>query len=300
VLKADGNWKSFTPPFTLTENAMAQIIVDDNNYKWIVSPLGNGLICFDDNGTIDNTGDDRWKRYSSGSGNGNLPGSEIMSIARDKNGYIWVGTDDGIGVIECPELSFAANGCDATWPIVPNGNFAGYLFKGQEVRSIAVDGADRKWVATRNGVFLVNPTGEKLVYRFTEDNSPLLSRDVKKIAIDGKTGEAFFATSKGICSFRSTATEGGEKNENVLVFPNPVPPGYSGTIAIRGLAENSIVKITELNGRLVYQTRALGGQAIWDGKNYNGQLISSGAYLVLVNQEGKKTETATKIFFISK
>jgi hypothetical protein len=83
-----------------------------------------------------------------------------------------------------------------------------------------------------------------------------------------KQVKCFFATAKGICSFRSTATEGKEKNENLLVFPNPVPPGYSGTIAIRGVANNAIVKITELNGRLVYQTRALGGQAVWDGKDY--------------------------------
>jgi hypothetical protein len=175
-----------------------------------------------------------------------------------------------------------------------------YLFKGQNVNSIAVDGADRKWVATKNGVFLIGSDGEKIIYRFTEDNSPLLSSDVKKITIDGKTGEVYFATLKGVCSFRSTATEGGETNEDVLVFPNPVPPGFTGTIAIRGLVNNAIVKITELDGRLVYQTRALGGQVVWDGKNYRGQKISSGVYLVLVNDDGRKEHIATKIFFIGK
>jgi hypothetical protein len=168
------------------------------------------------------------------------------------------------------------------------------------VRSIAVDGADRKWIATKNGAWLMSAEGEKVIYRFTEENSPLLSNDVKRIAIDGKTGEIFFATANGICSFRSTATEGGEKNENVLVFPNPVPPGYSGTIAIRGLVNNAIVKITELDGRLVYQTRALGGQAVWDGKDYRGRKISGGVYLVLVSDDGRTENLATKIIFISK
>lgn len=300
VLKNDSSWKNFSLPFSLFENAMSQIVIDDNNYKWIVAPLGNGLICFDHGASVDNTGDDRWRKYFSGSGNGNLPNSEVICVAKDKNGFIWVGTTDGVGVIQCPEQAFSAPVCDAVWPIVPNGNFAGYLFKGQEVRSMAVDGADRKWVATRNGVFLVSATGEKVIYQFTETNSPLLSNDVKKIAIDGKTGEVYFATMKGVCSFRSTATEGGESNENVLVFPNPVPPGFSGTIAIRGLVNNAIVKITELNGKLVYQTRALGGQATWDGRNYKGQKISSGVYLVLVSDDGRKERTATKIFFIQK
>jgi hypothetical protein len=300
VRKADGGWKNIGLPFSLFENALSQILIDDNNYKWIVSPLGNGLVVYDHGASIDNTGDDRWRKYG-GPGNGNLPNSEVVCVAKDKNGFIWVGTTDGIGVIQCPGDAFAAQGCDAIWPIVPNGNFAGYLFKGQEVRHIAVDGADRKWVATKAGVFLINATGEKVIYRFTEDNSPLLSSDVKKITIDGKTGEVYFATAKGICSFRSTATEGGEINEEVLVFPNPVPPGFAGTIAIRGLVNNAIVKITELDGRLVYQTRALGGQAVWDGKNYKGQRISSGTYLVLVSDDGtRKERMASKIFFISK
>lgn len=299
VRKADGSWKSFSLPFTLFENALAQILIDDLNYKWIVSPLGNGLIVYDQGSSIDNTGDDRWRKLGSGTGNGNLPSSGVNCIARDKNGFIWVGTIDGIGVIQCPDQVFAG-GCEAIWPVVPNGNFAGYLFKGEEVSSIAVDGADRKWVATRNGVFLVDAAGEKVLAHFTETNSPLLSNEVKKIAIDGKTGEIFFATLKGLCSFRGMATEGGTINEEVLVFPNPVPPGFSGTIAIRGLVNNAIVKITELDGKLVYQTRALGGQANWDGRNYRGQKISSGVYLVLVKEEGGKEHTATKIFFINR
>ena len=155
-------------------------------------------------------------------------------------------------------------------------------------------------MATKNGAWLISAEGDKVIYRFTEENSPLLSNDVKGIAIDGKTGEIFFATSNGICSFRSTATQGGETNNNVLVFPNPVPPGYGGTIAIRGLVDNAIVKITEMDGRLVYQTRALGGQAVWDGKDYKGRKISSGLYLVLVSDDGRKENLATKIIFINK
>ena len=300
VRKSDGSWRNFTVPFGLFQNALSQILIDDNNYKWIVAPLGNGLICYDHGASIDNTNDDKWRRYISGAGNGNLPNSEVLCVAKDKSGFIWVGTTDGIGVIQCPQDVFAAQTCEAILPIVPNGNFAGFLFKGQEVRGIAVDGADRKWVATKNGVFLISASGEKVIYQFTENNSPLLSSDVKKITIDGKTGEVYFATAKGICSFRSTATEGGEKNKDVVVFPNPVPPDYTGTIGIRGLVNNAIVKITELDGRLVYHTRALGGQAVWDGRNYKGQRISSGVYLVLVSDDGKKERIAAKIFFISR
>lgn len=300
VRKNDGSWKTFAPPFALNENAASQIIVDDEDQKWIVSPRGNGLIVFNDNKTIDNAADDKWKLYRNGTGIGNLPTNNVLCITKDKSGFIWVGTSDGIAVVQCPQNVFSSQGCDAVWPVVTQGGFNQYLFKGEEVRSVAVDGADRKWVATKNGAWLVSAEGDKVIYRFTETNSPLLSNDVKRIAIDGKTGEIFFATSNGICSFRSTATEGGETNSNVLVFPNPVPPGYGGTIAIRGLVNNAIIKITEMDGRLVYQTRAVGGQAVWDGKDYKGRRISSGVYLVLISDDGRKENLATKIVFINK
>lgn len=300
VRKNDGSWKTFAPPFALNENAVSQIVIDDEDQKWIISPRGNGLIIFSDNKTIDNTADDKWKLYRSGAGIGNLPTNNVLSIAKDKNGFIWIGTDDGIGVIQCPQNIFASQGCDAVLPVVTQGGFNQYLFKGEEVRSIAVDGADRKWIATKNGAWLISAEGDKVIYQFTETNSPLLSNDVKRITIDARTGEIFFATVNGICSFRSTATDGGETNSNVLVFPNPVPPGYGGTIAIRGLVNNAIVKITEMDGRLVYQTRALGGQAIWDGKDHKGRRISSGVYLVLVSDDGRKENLATKIIFINK
>ncbi|OJW02976.1 MAG: hypothetical protein BGO52_01320 [Sphingobacteriales bacterium 44-61] len=298
--KQDGSWLRFSIPFLLPENALTQIILDDDNYKWIVAAKSGGLLCYDPGGSVENTGDDHWKKFGTGAGNGNLPAADVLCIAKDKDGFIWVGTANGIGVIQCPGQVFTGQGCEAVWPVVKQGNFAGYLFNGQQVRSIAVDGANRKWVATDNGVWLISATGEEVIYQFTETNSPLLSNIVKKITINGQTGEVFFATAKGICSFRSTATEGAARNENVLVFPNPVPPGYSGTIGIRGLVNNAIVKITELDGRLVYQTRALGGQAVWDGKDYKGRRISTGVYLVLVSNDGRTENTAAKIVFISK
>lgn len=300
VKKADGNWKTFSVPLNISNQTMAQIVVDDANQKWINSPLGNGLVLFNHGEDIDNTNDDRWRFYKSGIGNGNLPSNEVISLAKDKNGFIWIGTADGIGIVECPGDAFSSQGCEAFLPIVQHGNFNGYLFKGQLVQGIAVDGANRKWIATNNGAWLVSENGEKLIYHFTEDNSPLLSNDVKRVAIDGSSGEVFFATSKGIVSFRSTATVGGETNNNVLVFPNPVPPNFAGNIAIRGLVDNAIVKIIEPGGRLVYETRALGGQAIWNGYNYLGQKVASGVYIVLVNDDGRQEKAATKIFFISK
>ena len=235
--------------------------------------------------------------FRSGQGNGNLPDNNVLCIAADKTilfgrNYKW-NRDYSLhpGDIYQSGLRSSITG-------VQDGNFNGYLFHGEAVQTIAVDGADRKWIGTKNGVWLVSADGEKTIYHFVESESPLLSNDVRRIAIDGTTGEVFFATSRGICSYRSTATEGSGGNKNVLVFPNPVPPGYSGQIAIRGLVNNAIVKITELDGRLVFQSRALGGQAIWNGKDYKGKRVASGVYLVLVTDDNRKENLATKIVFL--
>jgi len=299
VRKVDNTWKSFTIPFTHLENAVSQIVVDDINQLWIVSPKDNGVFCYNYGQSIDNIADDKWKFYRQGAGNGNLPGNNVLCLVKDKNGFIWVGTDRGIGIIQCIADVFSPQGCDAILPIVQQDRFAGLLFKDEVVQCMAIDGANRKWIGTQNGVWLISPDGDKIIYRFTEENSPLLSNDIKRIAVDPFTGEVFISTFKGICSFRSTATEGGSSNENVLVFPNPVPPGYNGTIAIRGLVDNALVKITELNGKLVFQTRALGGQAVWNGRNYNGTKIASGIYLVIVRDDSGTEKIVTKVIITS-
>ncbi len=298
--KNNGAWKAFNIPFPLTENAAGQIINDeDNNQLWIVCPKNNGLICYNYGPVIDNAADDKWKWYQQGSGNGNLPSNNVLYIVKDKSGFIWVCTDKGIGIVQCTSSVFNGQSCDATLPVVQLDQFAGLLFKDEIVQCIAIDGANRKWVGTKNGVWLLSPEGDKIVYRFTEENSPLFSNDVRRIAVDPVSGEVFFSTLSGICSFRSTATEGATNNSQVLVFPNPVPPGYNGTIAIRGLTDNALVKITELSGKLVYQTRANGGQAVWDGRNYTGSKVASGVYLVIVRNDPGNEYIATRIVITS-
>jgi hypothetical protein len=244
---------------------------------------------------VDALNDDKWKYFRVGKGSGNLPSNEVFSIAKDKNGFIWIGTAAGIGIVQCPEQVFEAGGCEAILPVVQQDQFAGFLFQNEEVKTIAVDGANRKWIGTRNGVWLVSEDGDKIIYRFTEDNSPLLSNDIKKIAIDPQSGEVYISTFKGICSFRSTATDAQEHTSKILVYPNPVPPGYNGTIAIRGVTNNATVKIAELNGRLVFQTRALGGQAVWNGRNYKGDKVASGVYLVLIKDDNGTERQVGKI-----
>lgn len=276
-------------------SSAASVLVDDYNLKWYILPAGvDGVAAYDDNGTPAINDDDRSIKISATQ---NQLNSFVNCIAKDKTNAIWIGTNDGIGVINCSPNQVFSGQCEIRRPIVQYDQFAGYLFQNEKVRTIAVDGANRKWIGTTNGVWLISPDGEKIVHRFTAQNSPLPANDVRKIAVDPITGDVYMGTTAGLVSYRSTATEGGEANESVTTFPNPVPAGYSGTIAIRGLVENADVRITDISGQLVFRTRALGGQAVWNGLDYTGRRPQSGVYLIFVtNKDGSQTHAGKMVF----
>ncbi len=299
VKKAGGTWKAFNVPITWSANAISQVIIDDYDQKWFLLPKGQGMLVFNHGADIDNTGDDQYKKLSKGEGNGNLPSLDILCAAKDLEGDIWVGTVTGIAIFYCAGQVFSSDGCDAQQILVDQGGYLGYLLESEWITSIAIDGANRKWIGSRNGVWLMSEDGTEEVFRFTADNSPLLSDVIINIAIDHETGEVFFATERGMISFKGTATMGGEVHENVYVYPNPVREDYNGLIAVRGLVQNAKVKITDIIGNLIYQTEALGGQAIWDGNNYNGERAKTGVYLVFsTNDDGSETYV-TKFLIIN-
>lgn len=298
VKKKDGGIKKFTIPFSYASFGLTKLLIDDQNRKWVVTANADGLFCFDHGSSIDNLADDRWRHFKQGLGKGNLPSNKVTSIAVDRNGFIWVGTEKGIAIIQCGEDLFASNACDAVLPVVQQDNFAGRLLAEEQINDIEVDGADRKWVATNNGVWLLSADGQQVINRFTSANSYLLNNKVASMVIHPETGEVFFMTQKGICSYRGTAINPITAVKKPFVFPNPVPPNYTGAIAIRDLPENAWVSIAELDGRVVYKTRSLGGQAIWNGRNYRGERVSSGTYLVIVADAFNTQQVAGKIFFL--
>jgi hypothetical protein len=297
VKKADGSWQNFEFPYSSGQKPASDIVIDNANQKWMIAPRGIGLFVLNDNNTIDNKNDDKIRFLSTNAGNGNLPNNELFSIVKDKNGKIWVGTNDGIAIFNCPESVTSDDGCDAELKIVKYDLNAGLLFQREAVSSIAVDGANNKWIGTNNGVWLISDDAERIIFRFTKDNSPLPSNEINSIAIQPNSGEVFIATNAGLVSFRGNAIEGKPDNSELVVFPNPVPSNYNGNVAVSGLIENADVRITDVTGQLVYRTKAEGGQAVWNGKNYTGQKPRTGVYYVFVtNTDGTETKVGKFIY----
>lgn len=276
-------------------NGAAHLTVDDLNQKWYAAP-GSGVIVYDDKHTPENPLDDDYIQLRAGEGAGGLPDNEVYSIVTDKDGSVWIGTKNGIGIVSCPGQVLQRQ-CEAEKRIVQFDQFAGFLFQNEQVRTIAVDGANRKWIGTNNGVWLISENGDEIIERFTKDNSPLPSDIIQDITIEGSTGEVYIGTELGMVSYRGTAIDGGAENSELITFPNPVPTAYNGQIAIKGFVENADVRITDVSGQLVYRTTALGGQVVWNGKDYNGRRPQSGVYLIFAtNRDGSQTTTGKLVF----
>lgn len=302
VLKTDGKWKAYNTNVIPELNGVltGKIIATQSSQKWVLLPRqGGGILVFDDNGTLDDVTDDKIKKLNFSAGSGGITGSEVYAIAEDKNGEIWVGTEKGVCVFYSPSLVFTNENFDAQQiKIEQDGNIQ-YLLETELVTAITVDGANRKWVGTQNsGVYFMSSDGTQQLQHFTAENSPLFSNNITSLTINPEDGEVFIGTDLGIISYKGTATEGAESC-SIFAYPNPVKNKYDGVIAIKGLTQDASVKITDVSGSLIYQTKALGGQAIWDGKNLQGEKAASGVYLVFSTSTDGAESCSTKILIVN-
>jgi ligand-binding sensor domain-containing protein len=304
VKKPDGSWQGFTFPGVLkTTDYLGHMVVDDYNQVWCINVNVNdlgGIFIFNNNNTLEDLSDDHYRLLLDKAGAGGLPSKDVRAIARDLDGSIWVGTGTGVAVFYSPGAVFSGSGFDAQQVLIQYQGYNQYLLETEVVTAIAVDGANRKWFGTQNGgVFLMSADGTKQIENFNTSNSPILSDNILRIDINKATGEVFFGTDKGIISYQGTATEGTEGCSDTYVYPNPVTENYDGPIAIKGLAANSNVKITDISGSVIYETTAQGGQAIWDGRSLNGEKAHTGVYLVFCSDETGKNTCVTKMVFIN-
>ena len=300
VLKADGTWKRFRFDGYKNVSMADKITITSNGYKWINSPYGSvrGLFVLNDNGTIDDESDDEYHFYSTFSDtNGTIDVSGYYCVTEDKEGQVWIGTNRG--PIICTSYRDINNiRCSRIIRTNDDGE-SYYLLDGEQINAIAVDGGNRKWIATNSsGVFLVSDDGMETIAHFTTENSPLPSNQINSLAINQITGEVFIGTEKGLVSYMSDATEGSEDYSNVYAYPNPVRPEHGDKVTIMGLMDESNVKITDIRGNIIYQGKSAGGTFTWDCCKKGGGRVATGVYLVLSATPEAKESVVTKIMVV--
>eukprot|EP01034_Spumella_vulgaris_P000294 gene294-390_t len=285
VRRPDGTWKSFSVPGVGSSDGINVVKALDNGDIWI-SVRGKGIyaIRHDDEYNLLTA----YKNINTNNGSGLLPSGYVQSIVEDQDGEVWVGTENGFIIFYSPEAVLGNTGFNGVQPVIKatDGNNE-KLLDGVSVRNIFVDGGNRKWMATYGaGAYLMSADGYKILQHFQRANSPLLSDNLLSVTVHPTEGNVYFGTEIGIVSYRGDATDAtSEFSEEVYAFPNPVRPEFTGPITIKGLAQNSELKITDISGQLIYQTTANGGTATWSGNNFAGQRAKTGVYLVFASNE---------------
>lgn len=306
VLKSDGTWcELYYKPIEKLAT-MVEPVMDSRGWLWLKSLQGEaGIFCAKMNGTPLDSSDDESKAWLNKFVNQDGISYDIyqvFALAEDREGQMWVGTNTGLFVIDNPK-TFFNNGVFKQIKVPRNDGtgLADYLLSGTYIKSIQVDGANRKWIGTNDdGIYLISADGLETIHHFTTDNSPLPSNSIVSIAINDRSGEVFIGTDKGIASYMSDATRPEEKldENNIYAYPNPVKADYSGNIAIVGLTHDCNVKIVDTAGYLINEGTSNGGQYTWNGRNARGEKVASGVYYVLTYDSNGNEGVATKIVVI--
>ena len=299
VKTIDGSWKSFYCGGVATNKLCTDLIIDEQ-YGFIWMAIKSvGILVYDFNQTPLDESDDQYKIIGSGSGTGSLPSTFVNTLAIDKDGEIWIGTDQGPVIFYSSYSIMNEPTYDAQKILIEQDGTLQYLLENERITDIEIDGANRKWISTDGGgVFLLSEEGTQTIYSFSKNNSPLYSDVINSLAINDNTGEVYMGSTDGIIGFKSTATSSNIQFKTLEVFPNPVRPEYQGNIAIRGMMNNSEVKIVNASGLPVKTVFSNGGQAIWDGLDNNNQQVGSGVYYFLVTSEDGYSKAKSKVLII--
>ncbi len=277
-----GTFYSFENMNSVFSRDYLTLAIDDNGTKWLGSTTSGGLYYFNEMNTFDKTSDDKWGNYSTS--NSNLPNVTITALAVDKTGVVWIGTPSGLAVILNPGAVLRnAN------PFIRKVTLISQL----AINDIMIDALNNKWIATNEGVWIINPDGSEVLGYITQKSSPLLSDEVLSLASDPKTGKIYFGTKIGLNSVSSLSIEP-LTDYKLDIYPQPYNPENDGTLSIEGLSYDTDLAIVTLNGELVKNIKTSGRKAIWDGRNERGEFVSSGIFLVVTSSTSQSATSVGK------
>ena len=110
---------------------------------------------------------------------------------------------------------------------------------------------------------------------------------VYQVCVAGNTGSTFVTTSNGVAQLVEHVASSGYANyDNVLAYPNPVLPDFTGLVTISGLMDGSTLRIVDRDGAVVAELTSRGSTATWDCCDAQGNRVPTGTYRVLATTTG--------------
>lgn len=265
--------------FSGDDGQVSVLEFDDFNRLWI-GTFATGILIYDYSGTIGNRSDDK-ALIRVNMGNASLFSNTILSLKRDMDGIMWIGTSGGLSSFD------GQNFYKHVGEIGPIEN---------KINAIFVDNYNNKWFATDGGVSILkadeSPWDSKAWVHYTPENSGLPDKRVNSIFVDQKKGETYIGTESGLSIFSGSFSELKDNLESVVSGPSPYILDNNSEFIIKNLVAGASVKILNINGKLIKTLThengsVAGGRATWDGRDQNNAKVSSGIYIFLIyNDEG--------------
>ena len=297
VKKASGGWAELSHPSLEGANKLDRFFFTSSSYNGerirLLSSNGwvnTGLFAFTVNSNLKFAASRLCSDWLNEAGVKITP-ERYFCFSEEPDGSIWMGTDMGLYILEDPRTVFAS-GTPQLHQIIINrddgSGLADYLFDGIPITAMTRDAKGNKWVGTDgSGIYRISSDGQVQQYHYDTSNSPLPSNTVNDIAVNPLTGEVAVATMAGLALLKTGEVPPAESldYDNILIYPNPVVPGYHGLITITGLTENAEVKILSSSGQLVWYGHSTGGMCRWNGHSRNGGRVASGIYHVVCSTE---------------
>ncbi|MBO6622998.1 MAG: hypothetical protein JJ892_12975 [Balneola sp.] len=291
----DEDWQAFEENNAVsTSDLYEDLFIDSYDQKWIslhnAQSSGTGLLVLDTKDP-ENNDDDIGVKLQTGASNGNLPDNKVNALIEDKNGEVWIGTSRGIAKFIFPELIIEGSSQEraAQWLINEDTSAVSrFLLRDINVSAMAVNDANEKWIGSANqGLYLLNSEGSRIIKRFTTENSPLFSNNIKSIAVNDITGEVFIATEGGLISYQDIPKKPVTEMKELKVFPNPFNYDKNDQVIIEGLSDETKVKVLGVDGTVLNSFSTNGGRVSWNGRDSSGNKLGSGIYYVVaVDSEG--------------
>lgn len=299
VRTADGTMYEHRYGNNMADQRTGKLICTRNDDLWLVQPYGGKILVWNANGTPETPADDNYICFSPSDERERELNSRISDIVQDRNGAIWIASNEGVYVYDHPEYILQGKSFYARYPQMIDEGYYQSLLITEVVNTIAVDGGNRKWIGTESGgIFVISPDGTEQYAVYNKDNSPLFSNNVLSLAIDDDKGIIYIVTDSGLQSAVISSTKPDNEMSSVYASPNPVPHDYFNDVTIRGLAEETVVRITDLRGNLVHETMSNGGSALWNLCNQNGRRVETGIYLIQCTTADGITRNVGKIHVV--
>jgi len=294
--KGSNTWSGIGKDPTIpSTDAYYGLMVDNSGQKWISlqapQGIGDGILVLD-TGDPTTTRDDKSFHLTTDIDQGDLPDPKENDMAQDLKGEVWVGTDRGVVHYIFPDRIINGTSNDRRSEFLRKAGTDSVLLRDLHATCIAVDAANRKWIGSEgDGLWLVSPEGDSVLKHYTTQNSPLISDNILSLAIDGKTGTLYIATDEGLVSYVGVVKNPVAKMKHLFVYPNPYSYNKeNGPVVIDGLSGQTTINIVTVDGRVVNRLNVTGGRVEWNGKDFNGNRLPSGVYLVIAKdtQNGER------------